>query len=137
MTALSELDHSWLQAETKADVAALDQLATPDFTLVGPLGFVLSKEQWLDRYRSRDLVTRSLSFEDPVTRIYGETAVRIGRLVQDAEYRANPVSGEFRVTQIAVREGARWRLAGLHLSPIMNRAPSGETLSPTVRNPSD
>jgi hypothetical protein len=118
---LRELDQRWIEAETTADVAALDDLATSDFTLVGPAGFVLDKVQWLDRYRNGDLVTRSLSFEEPMTRTYGETAITIGRLVQEAEYRTNAAGGEFRATQIAVHDGSQWRLAGLHLSPIMNR----------------
>jgi ketosteroid isomerase-like protein len=130
---LRELDQRWLEAETKADVAALDELATPDFTLVGPAGFVLDKVQWLARYRIGDLVTRSLSFEDPTTRIYGDTAITIGRLVQDAEYRTNPASGEFRATQIAVRDGSQWRLGGLHLSPIMNRPPVAGSAAPPAR----
>jgi len=130
---LRELDQRWLEAETKADLAALDELTTPDFTLVGPAGFVLDKGQWLDRYRTGDLVTRSLSFADPITRIYGDTAIRIGRLAQDAEYRTNPAGGEFRATQIAVRDGSRWRLAGLHLSPIMNRPPVAEAGAPPAR----
>jgi hypothetical protein len=77
--------------------------------------------QWLDRYRHGDLVTRSLSCEDPMTRISGDTAITIGRLVQEAESRTSAASGEFRATQIAVRDGSQWRLAGLHLGPIMNR----------------
>jgi ketosteroid isomerase-like protein len=120
---LRELDQRWLEAETGADVAALDELATSDFTLVGPAGFVLDKEQWLDRYRNGDLATRSLSFTDPMTRVYGDTALTIGRFVQAADYRSNPAGGEFRATQIAVRDGSRWRLAGLHLSPIVSRPP--------------
>lgn len=120
-TQLLELDQRWLEAETTADVAALDDLATTDFTLVGPAGFVLDKVQWLDRYRNGDLVTRSLSFDDTMTRIYGDTAITIGRLVQDAEYQTNVAGGEFRATQVAVHDGSQWRLAGLHLSPIMKR----------------
>jgi ketosteroid isomerase-like protein len=115
---LRELEQRWTEAEMKADVDALDALSTDDFTLVGPVGFVLNKQQWLDRYRESDLVTRSLSLEDPVTRVYPKAAVTIGRHVQEAEYHGRPVNGEFRATQIAVHDGSGWRLAGLHLSPI-------------------
>lgn len=118
---LRELNQRWTEAEIRGDVPALDALTTTDFTLVGPAGFVLDKAQWLDRYRHRDLVTRSSSFEDTMTRVYGATAVTIGHLIQDAEYRGSPASGEFRVTQIAVGDGAHWRLAGLHFSPIARR----------------
>jgi len=116
--ALHELTQRWAMAEIAGDVSTLDALAVDDFTLVGPVGFVLGKQQWLDRYRHGDLLTRSLSFEDTTTRIYGDAAVTIGRHLQEAEYRGHPVNGEFRATQIAVLDGSRWLLAGQHLSPI-------------------
>lgn len=115
---LHELDQLWAKAEIEADVSALDALTVDDFMLVGPAGFVLSKEQWLDRYRSGALLTASLSFEDATTRVYGDAAVTIGRHVQEAAYRGHPANGEFRATHIAVCEDSRWRLAGLHLSPL-------------------
>jgi hypothetical protein len=37
-----------MEAEIEADAAALDALATDDFTLIGPAGFVLGKQHWLD-----------------------------------------------------------------------------------------
>ena len=115
---LRELDERWARAEIEADVSALDALTVDDFMLVGPAGFVLTKEQWLDRYRSGDLLTTSLSFADATTRVYGDAAVTIGRHVQEAAYRGHPANGEFRATHVAVWEESRWRLAGLHLSPI-------------------
>ena len=54
---LRELETQLAEAETQADVATLDAIATEDFTLVGPAGFVLGKSQWLDRYRQGALVT--------------------------------------------------------------------------------
>jgi ketosteroid isomerase-like protein len=115
---LRELEQRWASAEIEADTSALDALAVDDFMLVGPVGFVLNKQQWLDRYRQRDLLTRSLSFEDTTTRAYGDAAVTIGRHIQEAEYRGHPANGEFRATHITVRDGSEWRLAGIHLSPI-------------------
>lgn len=115
---IRELERRWAQGELDADAAALDALATDDFMLVGPLGFVLDKQQWLDRYRRGDLVNHSLSFEDTTMRVYGSAAVTIGRHIQEAEHQGHPANGEFRATHIAVHDGSRWRLAGLHLSPI-------------------
>jgi ketosteroid isomerase-like protein len=120
---LAELDQAVARAEVDADVTTLQALSTEDFTLVGPVGFVLDKEQWLDRYRSGNLRTRELAFEDAVTRVYGDTAVRIGRHVQQAEFQGRRIDGELRATHIAVRSGDRWRLAGIHLSPIGGQPP--------------
>jgi ketosteroid isomerase-like protein len=113
-----ELGRRWAEAEQRGDTAVLDALTTEDFTLVGPLGFMLDKQQWLDRYRSGDLVTRSVAWEDVDVRDYGAAAVAIGRITQQAEYQGRSADGRFRATHIAVRRDDRWLLAGLHYSPL-------------------
>jgi hypothetical protein len=121
------LDEAWVRAEANGDVAALEALAADDFVLVGPAGFVLDKRAWLGRYTGGELRTRALSFRDPDTRTYARTAVAVGRFVQEAEYRGRPVDGEFRATRIAVHDGSRWLLGGLHLSPIIAVPPTAPT----------
>ncbi|MCW2887908.1 MAG: hypothetical protein QOE54_2145 [Streptosporangiaceae bacterium] len=113
-----ELGRRCADAELRADVADLDALTTGDFTLVGPAGFVLDKDQWLDRYRTGALITRSLAWDEVQVRDYGTAAVAVGRHTQEAEYQGHPAGGRFRATHIAVRQGDRWLLAGLHLSPV-------------------
>jgi hypothetical protein len=115
---LADLDRTLTRAEIDGDTTTLDALATDDFTLVGPVGFVLDKGQWLERYRGGGLRTTALAFEDAVTRVYRDAAIRVGRHVQEAQFQGHPVNGEFRATHIAVRQGDRWRLAGIHLSSI-------------------
>jgi ketosteroid isomerase-like protein len=113
-----DLGRRWAAAEQRGDTETLDRLATGDFTLVGPFGFILTKEQWLDRYRDGDLVTSELDWSEITVRDYGHTAVAIGVHAQRAAYRGRPNDGRFRATHIAVRDDGEWRLAGIHLSPI-------------------
>ncbi|MGZ4176292.1 MAG: nuclear transport factor 2 family protein [Solirubrobacteraceae bacterium] len=120
---LADLDRTLTRAEIDDDVATLDALATDDFTLVGPVGFVLDKRQWLDRYRGGGLRTKALAFEDAVTHVYGDAAIRVGRHIQQAEFQGRAVDGEFRATHVAVRQSQGWRLAGVHLSPIGGAPP--------------
>jgi ketosteroid isomerase-like protein len=113
-----ELGRRWAAAEQQADTDLLDALAVADFTLVGPFGFVLDRRQWLDRYRSGDLVTSHLEWDDIAVREYGDTAVAIGVHTQRAAHRGRPSDGTFRGTHIAVRQDGEWKLAGIHLSPM-------------------
>ena len=115
---IAELDSRWADAEVRGDTAALDALTADDFTLVGPLGFVLRKPEWLARYRSGDLVTSELVWDETVVRDYGDTAVVVGRHAQRAAYRGSPADGVFRSTHVAVRRDGEWRLAGIQLSAI-------------------
>jgi len=115
---VQELISRWTAAEIGQDIDALDALAVEDFRLVGPAGFVLDKQQWLDRYRRGQLLTHSLTLGQPFTGAYGSVAVTIATQLQDAEYRRAPARGELRVTLITVRDDRdQLRLAGMHLSP--------------------
>jgi ketosteroid isomerase-like protein len=124
---IHDLGERWTDAELRADVATLDGLAADDFQLVGPLGFVLDKQQWLGRYRSGAFVTHSLSWTDVDVRDYGDAAVAVGVLEQEAAFQGRPSNGKFRVTQVLVRDGESWRIAGLHYSPIGAFTPPGQS----------
>jgi ketosteroid isomerase-like protein len=115
---IRELGRRWAEAEERGDVQTLDALTAEDFTVVGPLGFVIDKKQWLDRYSSGAMVTESLSWDEVEVRAYGTAAVAIGRVEQRASYQGRPVIGPLRATHIAVRGQAGWVLAGQHFSPI-------------------
>jgi ketosteroid isomerase-like protein len=108
--AIRELGDRWLGAEVDADVDTLQTLVTDDFRLVGPFGFVLDKEQWLDRYRSGDFSTSRLSWDDV-----------------EAAYQGRPSNGAFRITHVFVRRGDSWSIAGMHLSPTTPPSPPAGT----------
>jgi ketosteroid isomerase-like protein len=113
-----ELGRHWANAERAGDADALEPLLADDFLLVGPLGFMLDKTQYLGSRRSGDLRHESLVWDDVHVRGYGDAAVAVGSLTQRTTYQGRDASGRFRVTQVAVRRGDRWILAGLHYSPI-------------------
>jgi ketosteroid isomerase-like protein len=118
------LGSTWVDAELSADVETLDTIATDDFRLVGPFGFVLDKEQWLGRYRSGDFVTSALRWHDVDVREYGDSAVTIGTQSQEAAYKGTPSNGEFRITHVFVRDGGHWKIAGMQLSPTTFAPPT-------------
>jgi ketosteroid isomerase-like protein len=113
-----ELGRQWANAERAGDADALEPLLAHDFLLVGPLGFMLDKTQYLGSRRSDDLRHESLAWEDMRIRAYDNAAVTVGSLTQRSTYQGRDASGRFRVTQVAVRHGDRWTIVGLHYSPI-------------------
>lgn len=118
VAAIEELGKRWVEAELAGDTNAMDSVAHQDFLLVGPLGFILDKAQWLERYSSGAFVTSALDWRDTHVRIFGDSAVVIGVHDQEAAYRGQPNNGQFRATHILIRDGGAWRLIGMHLSPI-------------------
>jgi hypothetical protein len=110
----------WAKAELAGDTGALERMLAPDFMAVGPRGFLLNRDEWLARHQSRDLVYSSFNLSDVAARRYGPVTVLIGRQVQEASYQGHPVPlSELRVTLVLIQRDGGWRLAGLHLSPIV------------------
>lgn len=126
---ITDLLARYAEAQRRPDVNELSGLLTDDFKLVGPLGFVVPKEQWLEQFRTRRLQIQSLEWDelDIRTHAYARFAIAIGRLTQAATYAGRPADGQFRVTAIAIGHGTSWHLAGAHYSGIPARQPDATT----------
>src|SRR5215475_3481651 len=77
--AIRRLDNERIQAQTHADATALDRIYSADFLGVGPSGRVRTKAQVISDFTSGDLKFQSISTDDVQVRVYGNTAVEIGR----------------------------------------------------------
>jgi ketosteroid isomerase-like protein len=108
----------WTAAEGRGDTAALDGYLTDDFVGVGPLGFMLSKQDWLSRHATGDLTYEAFRLEEVQVRAYGAVAVVTARQTGQGAYRGQPVPSDLRATAVLVEQAGSWRLAGLHLSFI-------------------
>jgi hypothetical protein len=106
------------EAQLNGDAEALGSLLVDSFKLVGPAGFVLDKQQWIDQFRSGRLTIQSLEWDEVSVREHGDLAIAIGRQTHEVTFQGQPVAGAFRVTQVAIRSDGKWQLIGLHLSPI-------------------
>lgn len=120
-----DLIRRWAEAELHADVAALDALLAADFIGVGPRGFVLKRQQWLDRYRSGDLRNDAFSLQDVSMRDYGEAAVAVGIQDQCTTFQGHNASGQFRVSLVFVRQAGCWLIAGWQASGPIPDVPPG------------
>jgi ketosteroid isomerase-like protein len=121
-TQLEGFARDWADAERREDAAFLESALADDFVGIGPLGFMLTKEDWLGRYAG-GLSYESFELDEIETRFYGAVAVATCRQKQEGEFRGSDASGEFRATLIFTEQEGSWLLAGLHLSPIAG-APS-------------
>src|SRR6266436_569591 len=105
------LADTWATAELHGDTAFLERTLTDDFIGIGPLGFMLTKQEWLTRHRSGDLKYEAFNLDEVKVRLYNDAAILIGRQVQNAAYRGNPIQGQFRTTLVFVQQQEQWRLA--------------------------
>jgi ketosteroid isomerase-like protein len=115
---IEELGQIWAAAEQRGDVPTLTAMLTDDFVGIGPLGFMLTKQEWLARHQSGELTYDGVDLDEVTVRVYNGAAVVIGRQGQQATYRGNRVDAELRTTLVFVHQEGQWRLASLHFSPI-------------------
>jgi len=115
-TDVLDLVGRWAEAEQGNDAEALDGVLAGDFVGVGPLGFVLDRQQWLARF-ANGLENRAFVVQDAQVRDYGDAAV-VGVLAQETSFQGRDNSGRFRLTLVAVQSPDRWRLANAHIGPL-------------------
>jgi ketosteroid isomerase-like protein len=113
-----EFGHRWAKAELQKDTDILASLLDPDFICVGPVGFVINKEQYLGGRRSGDLKHEAFAWEDIGVRVYGDAAIAVGTQLQTSTFQGRDASARLRATQVLIRKGHSWVIATLHLSPI-------------------
>ena len=122
---MEKLAQDWATAELRGDTASLEHALAGDFVGVGPRGFMLNKEEWLERHGSGKLRYESFEVDEVGVRLYGDTAVTVCRQtaegVYEDEHGRYDIHEQFRATLIFVKQEERWLLAGLHLSPILGR----------------
>jgi hypothetical protein len=98
-------------AELSGDPEAIASLLTDDFVGVGPLGFLLSRQDWIDR-SANGLRYTAFVVQDLLVRTYGDdTAVVIGTQVMEGTH-GNPIPAQTRATMVFVGS----RLAGIQMA---------------------
>jgi ketosteroid isomerase-like protein len=110
---------TWAAAEQAGDTGAVGALLTDDFVGVGPLGFALPKEAWIERLAG-DLHYEAFALSDLAVREHGDTALVTATHSARGDYAGTPLPEALRASLALVREGkdGGWLLAGLHFSFI-------------------
>lgn len=106
---LIELEKQWAEAAVKGDVGFFEHIATADYVIVDCDGSVRNKQQEIAS--SRQETQTSQTVEDLKVRVYGRSAVVVGRFTIAGTYagQANNLSGNF--TDVWIRPNRTWLLA--------------------------
>lgn len=121
-TLLLDLVDRFAAAELAGDTDFLDQTLAADFTGIGPRGFMLTKEQWIDRFESGDLTHQSYTWSVLNIRLYGDTAIITGCQSFTGQHKGRDIQGNSRGTLIFVLIDGQWQIAGVQLSQIAEGA---------------
>jgi uncharacterized protein (TIGR02246 family) len=114
-TEILDIIDQWAAAELAGDADAVAAVLTDDFTGIGPVGFVLTREQWAARHRSGDVDNREFRVTEPAVRVHGDTAIVVATLAQETTARGRDTSASFRLG-IVLRHDSVWRIAHAQFS---------------------
>lgn len=112
MTDPISTDDRFFRALIDADVDALAEILVDDFILVGVFdGGVVDKSALLDVLRGSQLTFVKIEPADRGVRVYGDTAVIVGRTSMTCTFAGTEVSVESRYTHVFVEGDVDWHLA--------------------------
>lgn len=109
------------RAELHADAATLQRLLADDFLSIGPKGFVLDKQEWIDRHVH--FTYQQVDTSDLDIRLYDQTAIVRNVQRNRATYMDQQVELALRVSQVWVKQRDEWRLAAIQFSPLAEGPP--------------
>ena len=117
-TAVIAAERALADAHLRLDLAAFDRLLHPDYVIIQPGGRVEDKATTLASLRSSRRhwdVARSDAFD---VRLYGDTAVVVGRWRAKGVNAGTPFDYAARFLSIWVKEGGRWRNVAVQSTDI-------------------
>ena len=109
---LQKANRDYDAAIVRGDVAALERIFADEFVYTNPDGEVRDKRQQLAFFRSGDLKFDRGQSDDLKIRVYGNTAVLIGRFTAKGAFKGEPLEVNERYTAVWVKQNGRWRLVG-------------------------
>jgi ketosteroid isomerase-like protein len=117
---LLKLQREWLDAYQRHDAAALEQIEADNFTLTEADGKVTTKAEDVASIKNAKTPQPDDSFdvEDVKVRLYGDTAVLIGRVILKYRNKGQMVVERYRYTDTYLKRRKRWQVIASQLTRI-------------------
>ena len=112
-------EREWLLAHLHLDIPALERLMDSDYLQIDAGGDALDKEQVLASFRSGERHWDEAHSDEHHVRVYGNTAVVVGRWRARGENAARPFDYQARFVSVWVRRDGEWRMVSDQSTPII------------------
>ena len=116
--AVTQMEHELAASVEKSDTVTYARLIGDDYTFTTQDGVVRTKAEMIASYKSGELKYESVSFDDIKVRLYGNTAVVIGRSTVKGQDKGQDISGRYRYTRVYVKRQGRWQLVATQSTRI-------------------
>ncbi|HSI10938.1 MAG TPA: nuclear transport factor 2 family protein, partial [Chthoniobacter sp.] len=115
---LTEIEKQSATALVSADFQLLGSIFAEDWILVGPAGEVMTRRFIFEQLRSGDLKFTGYELGDMEIRIFGDTAVVVGRGTPRGEWNGQKFEEKEVFSDTFTRVGGKWRCVMSHSSEI-------------------
>jgi ketosteroid isomerase-like protein len=113
---ITALSNQLTQAFAKADTAFMEKHFADEFAAIHSDGKLSTKAQEIENVKSAALKWESVDVHERKIRAYGDTAVLIALSSSKGTLRGKPYSGDFRTTQLWVKQKGSWQLVLLQIT---------------------
>jgi ketosteroid isomerase-like protein len=120
--ALMQIEQELTDTLIKGDPSASERYMAESFTFTAPDGMVSTKAQTIADLKSGALKIGSSKIEDMKVLVYGDTAVVTYRTTDKGTYKGRDISGQYRWTDVFVKQNGKWQLVSGHGTPIQKPA---------------
>ena len=105
---VTRLNRRWMEAYVRRDTAFLEQYLADDYVSTFPDGTVLDKQGEIESLKSGDIALTEMTPSEMNVRTYDGAAVITGRSTIKANVKGEKVSGEYRFTDVWIKQDNRW-----------------------------
>jgi len=116
-----KLEREWLDAYERHDINAMDRIVADNFVITHINGTIQTKAEILADLkapRQSQGPSSTFSTEDVLSRVYGDTVVLLGRLIQRSERDGQTRLMQSRYTDTYVKQQGRWQVVASQLTRI-------------------
>jgi ketosteroid isomerase-like protein len=106
------------RAVVSGDAAALDRLTAADYTFITLRGELRTKDGIIKGFKSGSFHYDTRTISDLTVRVYGNTAIVVGRSSQKGSENGKDYSGDYRFTRVYVKQGSQWQTVALQTTLI-------------------
>jgi ketosteroid isomerase-like protein len=100
--------HQLIDALAALDYQTLDEIWADDWTFTSATGSISTKKETMQALRSGLLVYKPQDYQQDSVRVYGSSAVMLGRFTIQGSVQGQDISGSYRVLDMFFKMGERW-----------------------------
>ncbi len=102
----------------ESDWETLNELIAPDARIIGPKGFVISRDTWIGIHKESEYQQVRLEPTETDVHTYDNAGIRFDVVDSECTYKGETITGRFRVAQVWVTDHDRWQLAAVQYTSV-------------------